>query len=60
MRVVVFILCPSFIGRNSFHHLPPDREVQADEEVGAIMEAVLQEQGIEYLKVKTWTTRATY
>jgi uridine phosphorylase len=44
----------------SFHYLPPGREVQADEKVVAIMESILQEQGIQYLKVKTWTTDAPY
>lgn len=60
MRVVVFILCPMKIGHNSIHHLPPGWEVQVDEEVVAIMEAVFQEQGIQYLKVKTWITDAPY
>jgi hypothetical protein len=60
MRAVVFILCPMKIGHNSIHQLPPGWEVQVDEEVVAIMESVLQEQDIQYLKVKTWTTRATY
>jgi uridine phosphorylase len=57
------ILIPTAAVRDegtSFHYLPPGREVQANEEVVAIMEAVLQEQGFQYLKVKTWTTDAPY
>ena len=44
----------------SFHYLPPGREIEADQEVVDVMEHVLREKGIEYTKVKTWTTDAPY
>ncbi len=44
----------------SYHYLAPSREVQADSSVIAIIENVLQERNMEYIKVKTWTTDAPY
>jgi uridine phosphorylase len=44
----------------SYHYLPPAREVEADPVGVAAIEAVLQRQGIDYLRTKTWTTDAIY
>jgi uridine phosphorylase len=57
------ILIPTTAVRDegtSFHYLPPGREIEADHEVVEVMEQVLREKGIEYSKVKTWTTDAPY
>jgi len=40
--------------------MPPGREIEADQEVVDVMENVLRKKGIEYRKVKTWTTDAPY
>jgi uridine phosphorylase len=44
----------------SYHYLPPGREVRADRSGVAILEAILQRQGVPYLIGKTWTTDAPY
>lgn len=44
----------------SYHYLPPAREVAADPAGVAAIESVLQRQGIDYLRTKTWTTDAIY
>ena len=44
----------------SYHYLPAGREIQANERVVETIESVLQDQGIEYMKVKTWTTDGPY
>lgn len=44
----------------SYHYQAPSRQVEADPHVLAVIEAVLQEHGIDYLRTKTWTTDAIY
>ncbi len=44
----------------SYHYIPAEREIRADERIVETIESVLQDQGIEYLKVKTWTTDGPY
>jgi uridine phosphorylase len=44
----------------SFHYLPPGREIEADGKVVSVIENVLRKKGIEYKKVKTWTTDGPY
>ena len=44
----------------SYHYLPPSREVDAQKDVVAACERVMQEQGIPYKVGKTWTTDAPY
>jgi uridine phosphorylase len=44
----------------SYHYLAPSREVSADAEAVAALEAVCQERGIEYRLGKAWTTDAFY
>lgn len=44
----------------SYHYLPPAREVNANDYAVHTIEKVLENQGCEYLKVKTWTTDAHY
>ncbi|MBS3785070.1 MAG: nucleoside phosphorylase [Anaerolineae bacterium] len=44
----------------SYHYLPPSREVEASPEGVAAIEQVLDENGVEYLTSKTWTTDAPY
>ena len=44
----------------SYHYLPPSREVCASPEAVAAIETVLAEQGIAFLRTKTWTTDAFY
>jgi uridine phosphorylase len=57
------ILVPTAAVRDegtSFHYLPPGREIGADQEVVDVIERVLRQKGIEYSRVKTWTTDAPY
>ena len=44
----------------SFHYAPPSREIQADDYAVAVLEKVLQEKQMPYIKGKTWTTDAFY
>lgn len=44
----------------SYHYLPPSREVEADRRVLGVLEGVLKQHGIDYLRTKTWTTDAIY
>lgn len=44
----------------SYHYLPPGREVAADPEIVAAIEATLSERGYPYVVAKTWTTDAIY
>jgi uridine phosphorylase len=44
----------------SYHYLPPSREIEANPEGVAALEAVLQRHGCDYLRAKTWTTDALY
>lgn len=57
------ILVPTAAVRDegtSFHYIPAGREIEADIRVVEKIESVLQVHGIEYLKVKTWTTDGPY
>lgn len=44
----------------SYHYLPPQREIRANEDGIRALEAALNEQGIPYRLGKTWTTDAPY
>jgi uridine phosphorylase len=44
----------------SYHYLPPGREIEADPDVVAIIESVLQSHGVTYKIGKTWTTDGLY
>ncbi len=44
----------------SYHYVAPGREIQTNPNVLAVMEEVLAERGLPYLRVKTWTTDAPY
>ncbi|HZD10194.1 MAG TPA: DUF952 domain-containing protein [Candidatus Binatia bacterium] len=44
----------------SYHYLPPAREVAANPEGVAAIEKVLQQDNVEYVVGKTWTTDAIY
>jgi purine-nucleoside phosphorylase len=44
----------------SYHYLPPSREVQPDAEGVAVIEAVLKNHNLPYVKSKTWTTSAYF
>ena len=44
----------------SYHYLPPSATIEIDPQVVALMEAVLNDHGIEYLKTKSWTTDGFY
>lgn len=44
----------------SYHYLPPSREVTANPQAVAVLEAVLRERGLEYRTGKAWTTDAIY
>ena len=44
----------------SYHYLPPGREVAADPDAVATIEAVLRGRDVEYFITKTWTTDAIY
>jgi uridine phosphorylase len=44
----------------SYHYLPPGREVAAHPAGIQVIEAVLQERGIDFRRVKTWTTDGIY
>jgi uridine phosphorylase len=44
----------------SYHYLPPEREIEADPDVVAIIESVLQSHGVTYRVGKTWTTDGLY
>jgi uridine phosphorylase len=57
------LLVPSAALRDegtSYHYLPPSRQVCADAEAVAAIEAVLAERGIAWLRTTTWTTDAYY
>ena len=44
----------------SYHYLPPSREVPTQAQAVAVIERVLQEYDIPYLRGKTWTTDAFF
>ena len=44
----------------SYHYLPPGREVEPSAAAVAAIESVLTDEGIPYVKGKTWTTDAFY
>jgi len=44
----------------SYHYIEPSREIAANERVVKIMEKILTEKKVPYLKAKTWTTDAIY
>lgn len=44
----------------SYHYLPPAAEVAASPQGVAVLEAVLRERGLAYLRGKAWTTDAPY
>lgn len=44
----------------SYHYLPPSATVDIDQNVLQVMEAVLRENNIDYLKTKCWTTDGFY
>ncbi|MCL2225377.1 MAG: nucleoside phosphorylase [Defluviitaleaceae bacterium] len=44
----------------SYHYAPPSREIAACERVTQLIETVLTEQNVPYIKGKTWTTDAFY
>ena len=44
----------------SYHYLPPSREVNADPEGVAMIEAQLNKRGLPYIKSKAWTTSGVY
>lgn len=44
----------------SYHYLPPGREVEPSAEAVAAIEKTLQESGVSYDLIKTWTTDAPY
>ena len=57
------ILLPTAAVRDeglSYHYLPPAQEVEADPDIIASICAVLDEGGVPYRKIKTWTTDAFY
>jgi uridine phosphorylase len=44
----------------SYHYLPPSREVKASEKAVSVLETTLKAHGMDFLRVKTWTTDALY
>ena len=44
----------------SYHYLPPSREVTANPQAVAVLEAVLTERGLDYRTGKAWTTDAIF
>jgi uridine phosphorylase len=44
----------------SFHYLPPNREVEADQKTVKAIEDILQQHDVQYSLVKTWTTDGPY
>lgn len=44
----------------SYHYLPPSREVEPSPEAVRAIQETLEENGLEYLTAKTWTTDAIY
>ena len=44
----------------SYHYLPPSRDIDLDIDVINVIEKVLAEHNISYIKCKTWTTDAFY
>ncbi|OQB23969.1 MAG: Purine nucleoside phosphorylase DeoD-type [Firmicutes bacterium ADurb.Bin182] len=44
----------------SYHYVKPSREINADERVVRVIENVLTERKVPYVKAKTWTTDAFY
>lgn len=44
----------------SYHYLPPSREIEINQKVLAKIEETLEGLGEKYLKVKTWTTDASF
>jgi uridine phosphorylase len=61
--VVGRIIIPSIAVRDegtSYHYMPPGREIAMGSKVVGMIEEVLNELGVDYLKGKTWTTDAPY
>jgi len=44
----------------SYHYIEPAREITADERVVKVIESVLADRNVPYIKAKTWTTDAFY
>ncbi len=44
----------------SYHYLPPSAEVEIDEKSLRILEDTLKENGVDYLRTKTWTIDVPY
>ncbi len=44
----------------SYHYVKPTREIQADSRAIDVIEKVLLERGVPFIKAKTWTTDAFY
>lgn len=44
----------------SYHYLPPSVDINADYKIVSIMEDVLKEKKLDYIKGKTWTTDAFF
>ena len=44
----------------SYHYLPPSATVEIDPEIIGLMETVLNDHKIDYIKTKSWTTDALY
>lgn len=45
---------------SSYHYLPPSAEVEIDEKSLRILEDTLKENGVDYLRTKTWTIDVPY
>jgi uridine phosphorylase len=44
----------------SYHYVKPSREITANERIVKVIENVLQEKKVSFIKAKTWTTDAFY
>ncbi|MDP4095006.1 MAG: nucleoside phosphorylase [Bacillota bacterium] len=44
----------------SYHYIKPSREIECNQEAVKVIENVLQNHNIKYIKAKTWTTDAFY
>jgi uridine phosphorylase len=44
----------------SYHYVEPAREIECNKKALEVIETVLNEKGIKYIKAKTWTTDAFY
>jgi len=44
----------------SYHYIEPAREIAADERIVKVIESVMAERNVPYIKAKTWTTDAFY